>query len=83
MNEVIEKNKNPLKISNDPFEALDEISSYLKHISYSYDRRVNDVDGLIGYWQTPEYIQGIVDIVRECKRILSTTQAVNYDEVKA
>lgn len=84
MNNVIENNKNPLKISNDPFEAIDEISSYLEHIRYSYDRRVSDNDGsLLGYWQTPEYLQGVVDIVLECKRILSTTQAVNYDELKA
>lgn len=83
MKPVIEENPLPIKLSDDPIKALDEIADYLKAINYSKDREVvEDDDGepfLVGYAQTPEYLQGCVDIFHECRRIVAQEKAKGTD----
>jgi len=69
---VIENNKDKIVLSNDPKIALAEIAGYLSSINYHRSHAVFDADDkyLLGYWQTPEYLQGIVDIKLEIERII-------------
>lgn len=75
MKPVIEDNPRPITLSDDPIKALEEIASYLSAVNYSMDRKVVEEDGgepfIVGFIQTPEYLQGCVDIVLECRRIVA------------
>jgi hypothetical protein len=61
--------QNPIKLESDPIKALKEITGYLRCVS-TRGREVNTLEGeLEGYWQTPEFLQGCLDIANECERI--------------
>ena len=83
MKPVIEENAQPIKLSDDPIKALEEIADYLKAINYSKEREVvEDDEGepfIVGFIQTPEYLQGCVDIVHECRRIVAQEKAKGTD----
>jgi hypothetical protein len=69
MSHVICEDPNPMTLENDPIKALKEIAGYLRCVSTN-GREVKTVDGkLEGYWQTPEFLQGCLDIAKECERI--------------
>lgn len=69
MSKIICDDPNPMTLESDPFKALKEITGYLRCIS-TEGREVNTPDGeLKGYWQTPEYLQGCLNIANECERI--------------
>lgn len=60
---------NPMILESDPIKALKEISGYLRCVSTS-GREVKSAEGeLESYWQTPEFLQGLLDIADECDRI--------------
>lgn len=68
-----------ITLPDDPRAALRFIASYLREVRRDDARRITKIqvtpDGMIpelaGYWQTPEYLDGLDDIVRECDRIES------------
>ena len=71
---------NPITLENDPIKALKEIAGYLRCLS-TRGREHRSPDGeLEGYWQTPEFLQGCLDIANECERIC-TGQADLVDGV--
>lgn len=73
----------PITLPDDIPAALDQVAGYLREIKRNGDRAVwTDFDGwqrpgpkgaanwqLSGYWQTPEYLEGLEDIWRECLRL--------------
>lgn len=75
MKPVTSESKDPIKLNDDPLKALGEVSGYLSSINYGKQHEVIESDDgtpyVVGYWQTPEYLQGIVEIHQECKRIIN------------
>lgn len=63
----------PVTLPDDPRKALAEIAAYLRTVQRGPDRSVRDpvhyADGIIGQWQTPEWLDGLVDIALECDRL--------------
>lgn len=75
--QLIIKDDAPMTLCDEPKAALKEIAGYLRCVS-TKGREIKDGDGeLLGYWQTPEYLQGCLDIAAECERIveLESTEA--------
>ncbi|ARN69164.1 hypothetical protein FORC36_4647 (plasmid) [Vibrio vulnificus] len=76
-----------LVLSDDPKKALKEIASYLRSVNTSPDRVVTETydcecgepqrcdcekeSEIVGYWQTPEYLEGLMEMADECERISS------------
>ncbi len=65
----------PMTLETDePNEALRQIANYLRCLSMKDYRAVtnsfsSDHVELLGYWQTEEYLQGLLEIADECDRI--------------
>ncbi|MFK5914038.1 MAG: hypothetical protein QM484_06660 [Woeseiaceae bacterium] len=66
----------PIILENDPLSALHEISNYLRSLSMSNDRKVIDkgTDEIDGYWQSTEWLEGLLDIANECDRIVDVNK---------
>jgi len=58
-----------IKLSNDPKEALKEVASYLRTAKRTNDRRVIQDGEVVGYWQCPDWIDGLHQIAEECERL--------------
>ena len=77
--QVIIKDDNPMTLSDAPQKALKEIAGYLRCVS-TREREVKSEDGeLLGYYQTPEYLQGCLDIADECERIIGLESALRVN----
>jgi hypothetical protein len=71
----------------DPFKsvaaALSEVAGYLREARRDSARAVKDKTGeVLGYWQTPEWLQGLSEIGRECQRIADELNAVQINQKK-
>ena len=62
----------PITLESESLAALHEISSYLRSLSMSNDRKVieEETSEIDGYWQTTEWLEGLIDIANECDRII-------------
>lgn len=59
----------PMVLPDEPDESMREAASYLRCVS-THGREVRDSEGnLLGYWQTPEYLQGCLDVADELDRV--------------
>ena len=69
----------PITLENEPLTALHEIGSYLRSLSMSEDRKVIDIETneIDGYWQTKEWLEGLLDIAKE--NVSKTTMARSLD----
>lgn len=63
----------PMTLSRDPQQMLEELASYLENVTSERSRRVVDPDcpasSPLGYWQTPEWIDGLRDLASELRTI--------------
>lgn len=59
----------PIKLSNDPAKALQEIASYIQSVRAGSDRAVIQDGERVGYWQTTDWLQGLAEIAGECERV--------------
>ena len=57
------------KLSDQPQYALSQIAAYLRTMRTDRDRMVRDGGQIVGYWQTPEWFDGLWDIASECDRL--------------
>lgn len=67
----------PIELPDDPLAALGEIKGYLRSLNKTEHRAVRDpviTSDIWGYWQTPEWLDGLLDIANECERIIATHQ---------
>ena len=62
----------PITLENEPLAALHEIKGYLRSLSKTHGRKVIDqtTGEIDGYWQTAEWLDGLLDIANECERII-------------
>lgn len=63
----------PIKLPDDPLKAMHEIKGYLRSLSKAHCRAAYDShdEEIVGYWQTEEWLDGLLDIANECERILA------------
>jgi hypothetical protein len=59
-----------MTLSLDPKIALGEISSYLRTLSTKSDRAVKQDGEIVGFWQTGEWLDGLIEIADECDKIM-------------
>lgn len=59
----------PIKLSDDPRVALGEIASYLRSVRIERGRAVHENGEIIGYWQTPEWFDGLAQIEAEAENL--------------
>lgn len=72
-------NYTPITLPDDPIEALKEIGGYLATLRMDEERTVSDPDDKenpFGYWQTPEWLNGLHEIRQECRRIVQSAPSV-------
>jgi hypothetical protein len=60
---------NDLKLSDDPREALSELASYIRTVRKDPSRRYYDGEEFVGYWQTPEWVEGLLSLYHEAGRV--------------
>ena len=66
----------PMTLPDEPGEAMRDAASYLRCVS-THGREVRDSEGnLLGYWQTPEYLQGCLDVAAELDRVVGLKKSV-------
>nr|BDD48048.1 hypothetical protein 2 [Pseudomonadaceae bacterium] len=60
----------PIDLDDNPAVAFREIAGYLRSINMTNERvHIDKPFGeVVGYWQSPEYLQGLLDIANECIR---------------
>jgi len=64
-----------MTLCDNPIDAMQEIASYLRCVNCQPQRKALDRYGdLAGFWQTPEYLDGCLEIADECERIISLTR---------
>lgn len=68
---------NAIKLSDDPKKSLLEIRSYLSTVKRTPDRKTIQDGEAVGYWQCPDWIDGLHQIADECERI-----ALSFERVK-
>lgn len=58
----------PITLESEPLAAFHEISSYLRSLSMSNDRKVieKETSEIDGYWQITEWLEGLIDFAIEC-----------------
>lgn len=66
--------------TNDPKEALQVIANYLRTVSLKDSRRVVerfsfDHVETLGFWQSTEWLEGLLEIADECDRIIQSANS--------
>lgn len=56
-------------LPDDPAAALRKIAGYLRTARTDGSRAVRHDGETLGYWQTPEWLDGLSDIAGECERV--------------
>lgn len=66
----------PMKLSDDPKEALREIAGYLRSVRTDNGRKHYEKRGpeglgreFVGYWQTEDWFTGLAEIMAEAERV--------------
>lgn len=59
----------PMRLPDDPAAALRLLGHYLSDIRIERGRTVKDGTYLVGYWQTEEYTEGLLDLGMEALRV--------------
>lgn len=64
----------PMTLDTDePKEALRQIANYLRCMMMTRCRAVVREGEIVGYYQTEEYLKGLLEIADECDRIIKPT----------
>ncbi len=67
----------PMTLDTDePKEALRQIAGYLRCVTVNKDRAVIKNGEIVGYFQTEEYLKGLLEIADECDRIIAVGKGV-------
>lgn len=59
----------PLTIPDNAEEAFRHVADYLDSARCDRERVVKENGELIGYWQTPEWFDGLKELAKECRRV--------------
>lgn len=80
MSDTLPKSSHPPEtLPTDATEALAKIASYIRTVSFSRDRRVVEKEPpkeLIGYWQTAEWFEGLLQLAEAVEKRLMEPPAV-------
>jgi len=60
----------PIKLKDELIPALEQISSYLRTVRLGLDRAVKQEGFEVGYWQTIDWLSGLLEIAGECDRLI-------------
>jgi hypothetical protein len=75
----------PVKLPNDTREAFKEIASYLRSVRKDrphYERVDAATSELVGHVQTPEWIDGLLELASECERLAGAPPSVPQEQEK-
>lgn len=61
-------------LPDEPREAFKSLSSYLSSVRTDSDRRVKRDGELVGFWQTPEWCTGLIELATETSRLSRASQ---------
>lgn len=68
-----------IQLSNDPVYALSQIAGYLRTMRKAPGRRLKFDEINTVYWQTEEWLDGLIEIADECDRIAALPPSTDKD----
>ncbi|MGR5465352.1 hypothetical protein ACPV5G_20660 [Photobacterium damselae] len=57
--------------SNDPIKALQQVAAEIRALRKGNDRAVMCSGEIVGYWQTTDYIDFLLEMADECEQVAS------------
>lgn len=56
-------------LNSRPEVALKQVAAALREVRKGSDRAVKEYNEILGYWQTPEFIEYLLELADECERV--------------